>query len=557
MKQQSTSKGFAVLGVSTIFIKVLSLIYIPFQTAVMHNEGNYVISAGVTLYALIYQLTNVGLPGVISKMVAERNALGDYRGARRVLHCAFRLMGALGVAAALFTFFGAGLLAGYANYPSAKLMFRVIAPTFLFSCVSSALRGYYQGRQDMRPTAFSQLLEQLLNTVFTVVCVYSLYRAAQNAGGDPIPFGAAGSAVGTVVGAIGSALFLAFLYSVAFRRREHAELRGQEYGGPTLSPRFIYREMARFALPAVVGTLAGQAFNLIDTYTVQRGMIQSGLSASAASNMGGIYFNQYGRLETLAIAFATPLVTTLIPAVSSARALGDHALVRRRVRESYRLIYTITIPIVLGMMFLAKPLISLIFVHVNQGSDLVLFGMWTAVLQMLTLVQAGLLTASGSALLGPLNTVIGIFPKLLCNALLIPITGVGLKGAVIGSAAGWLTTAVLNDIAIRRRLRTGSVQPRAMRAPLFAGLVMGACSLGVYSLLYLPFGLKSPEQIWILPSDAALLAAVAAGVLVYFTVMVKLGAVKAQTIRRLPMGARLLAVLRRVPFLRKELRAPD
>lgn len=553
MKQQSTSKGFAVLGASTILIRVLSLIYIPIQTAIMKNDGNFVISAGVSLYALIYQLTNIGLPSVISKMVSERNALGDYRGARRVLHCAFLLMAALGVAAMFFTYFGAGALADYVNYPQAKLMFQVIAPTFLFSCVSSSLRGYYQGRRNMVPTALSQLIEQLLNTVFTVVFVYTLYRTAQHARVDPIPFGAAGSAVGTVLGAIGSALFLAFLFSVAFRPREHREIHEQTFAGPSLSSRFVLREMLRFAAPAVVGTLAAQSFNLIDAYTVQRGLMQGGFAAQAANALSGIYFNQYGRLETLAIAFATPLVTALLPAVAAARVQSDYGLVRRRVRESYRLLYTLTIPIVVGMMFLAKPLISLIFVHINDGEDLVIFGMWTAVLQVLTLIQAGLLTASGSALIGPLNTVVGVLPKILCNVLLVPVHGVGAKGAIIGSAAGWLCTLVLNDVAIRRRLHTGSVNLRYARAPVFSSLVMGAVCMGVYHLLYLPAGLRSPQRINVLASDAALLVAVAVGVLLYFTLMIKLGAVTRETIRRLPMGTRILALLCRLPFLRGEL----
>ena len=146
MKEQSASKGFAVLSVSAMLTKILALVYLPVQAAVMQDYGNAVIAAGFNLYTFIYSLTNIGLPSIISKMVAERTALGDYRSTQRILRCSSMILGVLGLAATLFTYFGAGMLANYAAFPKdAVLMFKVIAPTFLFSCASCALKGYFQG----------------------------------------------------------------------------------------------------------------------------------------------------------------------------------------------------------------------------------------------------------------------------------------------------------------------------------------------------------------------------------------------------------------------------
>ncbi|HCC00706.1 MAG TPA: hypothetical protein DEP42_05765, partial [Ruminococcaceae bacterium] len=232
MKEQSASKGFAVLSVSAMLTKILALVYLPVQAAVMQDYGNAVIAAGFNLYTFIYSLTNIGLPSIISKMVAERTALGDYRSTQRILRCSSMILGVLGLAATLFTYFGAGMLANYAAFPKdAVLMFKVIAPTFLFSCASCALKGYFQGRQNMVPTAIAQLLEQVLNTVFTAFFIWSLFHAAQHAGANPYMLGAAGSSVGTVLGAIGSAVFLSYLFTVLFRKQRHRELQTQTYKG--------------------------------------------------------------------------------------------------------------------------------------------------------------------------------------------------------------------------------------------------------------------------------------------------------------------------------------
>lgn len=556
MKQQSTSKGFAILSVSTMLIKVLALVYLPVQAAVMHDYGNAIIAQGMTLYTMIYSVTNVGLPSIVSKMVAERSALGDYRCTQRILRDASVVLGVLGLAATLFTYFGAGWLANFVSFPGeAALMFKVIAPTLLFSCVSCALRGYFQGRRNMVPTAIAQLIEQFINSVFTALFIWLLFRIAQHAGKDPYTFGAAGSAVGTVTGAIGSALFLGYLYTVLFRKQRQKELKEQVYDGPTLHDRQIYREIFRYAIPALIGSIAANAAPLIDSYTCIRSMQWGGLLPAVAKGLYGVYTTQYGRLFTVAIGFTNPLVFTMVPAVAAALAVGDRKLFRHRLVESYKLVYLLMLPIIAGMMFLSKPAITLIFLHRNNGSDLLVLGVWTAVLSVIVAVQNGLLIAGGAPLAGPINTIIGMGPKILCNLLLVPIHGVNVKGAIIGNAVGWLVTIILNDRVARQRLGVSSCGLRSLRAPVLGSAVMGVACWGIYSALYAPFAPRHSTQINVAASDAALLVTVVAGVFIYFSVMVKIGGVTAEDIVRLPLGARLLRLLRKVPFLKKNLRA--
>ncbi|MFT9057753.1 MAG: polysaccharide biosynthesis protein [Ethanoligenens sp.] len=510
------------------------------------------------LYTFIYSLTNVGLPSIISKMVAERSALGDYRSTQRVLRCASIILGVLGLCATLFTYLGAGALADYVAFPKeAVLMFQVIAPTFLFSCVSCALRGYFQGRQNMVPTAIAQLLEQLVNTVFTALFIWLLFNVAKHASTDPqVPyiFGAAGSSVGTVLGAIASALFLSYLFTVLFREQRHRELKEQTYDGPVLYNRDIYREITRYAIPAVIGSFAANAPGLIDAFTCKRSLMQSGLSDFVASGLYGVYSTQFSRLFTVAIGFTNPLVITMVPAIASALAVQNHKLFRHRLTESYKLVYMLMIPIVFGMMFLAKPTITLVFFHRNNGSDLIVFGVWTAVLSVIAAVQSGLLLAGGAPLAGPLNTIIGMIPKILCNVLLIPLHAVNIKGAIIGNAMGWLITIILNDRVARQRLHVSSCGLRSLRAPVFGSAVMGLACWGIYSALYLPFAPRHSTQINIAANDAALLITVVAGIFIYFSVMIKIGGVTAQDITKLPLGTRLLRLLRKIPFLKENLR---
>ena len=101
MKRQSSAKGFTILSIASIFCKLLAFVYLPIQAILVQDVGNGVISAGYKLYAFIYNLTNAGFPVLISKFIAERVELGDYRSTRLIFRNAFRLMLSFGIIATL------------------------------------------------------------------------------------------------------------------------------------------------------------------------------------------------------------------------------------------------------------------------------------------------------------------------------------------------------------------------------------------------------------------------------------------------------------------------
>ena len=77
MKKQSTTKGFAVLSAAGIFVKILSVIYLPFLLGILNKEGYGVYAAAYQIYVFVYVLTNSGIPVAISKIVSELTAMGN------------------------------------------------------------------------------------------------------------------------------------------------------------------------------------------------------------------------------------------------------------------------------------------------------------------------------------------------------------------------------------------------------------------------------------------------------------------------------------------------
>ncbi|HEX2937457.1 MAG TPA: oligosaccharide flippase family protein, partial [Ruminiclostridium sp.] len=337
MKKQSTSKNFAVLGTASIVVKILAIVYLPFQTAILHDDGNGIVAKGYNIFIFLFSLSNAGLPNAISKLVAEQAAHKNFKAAQKILKCAYLVLLVLGVAVALAMALGARTIASWIDEPHAYLMLLFLSPTLIFTSVSCALRGYLQGRQNMVPVAISNIIEQILNSVFTVVFAYLLIRYGKD-------YGAAGTTVGTIIGAIGAAAFLCYVYFTVMGKQRRREIRrtAPELAIPANSE--IYKEIARYSLPAILNTFATNAASLIDTFIGTQRLESIGYTAKAANSLFGIYSYQYNRLFTLAIAFSTALVTTMIPAISEALALKNHKLVRHRLSDSYKSIYLITVP---------------------------------------------------------------------------------------------------------------------------------------------------------------------------------------------------------------------
>lgn len=549
MEKQSTSKSFAILGTASIICKVLAIIYLPFQRNIMGDAGNAVVANGYIIYTFLFSLSNAGLPSGISKLVSQQAALGDHKSGIKILKSAYVVILALSIICSAILLFGAHWIANvYFKQQNAELMIMWFAPTLIVTSVSCAFRGYFQGRQNMKAVAISQVLEQILNTVFTVVFAWLLIKRG-------IAYGAAGTTVGTLLGALGAATFLTFIFFGLEKRHRQHEIKHQRYDGPELTTRQVYKEIMRYSLPAILSTLATNAPSLIDANQCIRRLIAGGFSVVDANTIYGIYSYQYQRLFTLAIAFSTALVTAMIPAVSSALAVGDNRLTRHRINESYKAIYIVTIPSIAGLTFLAQPVISLIWFNLKAGgSQLVALGVWTAMFMTIQYVQTSILIAAGRPVIASVNQIVSMSAKLLLNYVLIAIPSINIGGAIIGTAVGWLISIILNQIAINRSFDFKIYFVRMMIKPAAVSIVMGAACLGIYTglskLLNLVFMGHVP---FLYLSDVAVIVAVLIGIAIYFALIIKIRGVKKRDILRLPMGGRIYRAAAHVPFLRAEL----
>ena len=155
-KKESFGKSISYLILSQVFVKVIGLIYKLYLTNKdgFGDTGNAIYSSGFQIYALLLTFSSTGVPSAISKLVAERLAVGDAKGAHKIFKISLLLFSFLGLIGTVFLFLGAEIIANKLfQIPEAKNSLICLAPSIFFVSIISVFRGYFNGRQNFSATA--------------------------------------------------------------------------------------------------------------------------------------------------------------------------------------------------------------------------------------------------------------------------------------------------------------------------------------------------------------------------------------------------------------------
>ena len=169
-KKNNYLKQAGILAIAGILCRIIGILYRSPLTSIIGDEGNGYYTSAYNIYTIILLLSSYSIPSAVSKIIAEKLARKEYKNAQRIFRCALGYVFVVGGAASLFTFFGAGLfLEG-----EACVVLRVFAPTIFVSGFVGVLRGYFQAHGSMMQTSFSQIVEQILNAVVSILAAYAL-----------------------------------------------------------------------------------------------------------------------------------------------------------------------------------------------------------------------------------------------------------------------------------------------------------------------------------------------------------------------------------------------
>lgn len=565
MDRQSSAKGFTILSAASIINKLLGILYVPVLTLILGDLGNGIHDAGFKIYQLVFVITNAGIPVALSKLISEQKASEQYALSYRTLKISTALLISIGAFTSIITAVFAKQFSLMIGWPESYMVILALSPTMLFTAVSCTFRGYFQGCSNMVPTSVSQVIEQAVNSVFTVLFAWIMYRYGREyailhgltgeaeINLEALKFAAAGGTVGTSLGALASALYLVRTYIKNKAAIMLEAARSIDSGQIIFTTKMILKKIFQYSIPITLGSAAIYITNLIDLSFTKARLIASGFSATEAMALYGIFSTKYLKLLFIPVTLATALSTTILPSISAAAAKNDYSLLRRRITGSMKTILIIIVPAAIGMTVMAKPIIHIIFPTTPVGWDLLMMGSWIMILISVVSVQTSILQGIGKTYVPTVHLAVGLILKLIVNYNLIAIKSVNIKGAIAGSAVCYIFAFIMNYRSIRKFTGVRLDVKRLFNRPLSISVIMGI----LVFLIYEGFVFMTEwfiSSFYIMNLVCAGLA-IMAGVGIYYLLMIIAGGITSEDIKRMPMGGKIHRLtVKLAPFIEKYLR---
>lgn len=468
MKRQSLIKGTMILGAATIFARFLGLFFrIPLQ-ALIGDQGMGYYQMSYPLYMTFVALAS-GVPIAMSKLIAEFNAKNDVHAVKQILKETLMIMIPIGaVASMIMLFFSKGIITALKWDSKSYYSFMVISIAPIFVCIMCTLRGFFQGMQNMTYTGISQIVEQIGRVVCGVLFAYLLVPKG-------IEYAAGGAAFGTVVGGMLGSLYLMINYIRV--RKEFPKLPRKR--GNSMIPL-----IAQAALPVSIGAAVGTIMSLIDSVVVPQRLLVAGYSAQDSAVLYGQLTGKAVTLQNIPLAVSMALCAALVPIVSEAYATFRTVELKRRVEMVYKLSLVIGIPSFLGLYFLAKPIMALVFMKDVAGFEILKFLSISIPFIIITQTTTSLLQSCGRYMLPVYNLGVGCIVKVILSYVFVAQSNVNIYGAVIGTIFGYITTALLNYIQVSKILKIKFSLLEVLLKPLMASLIMIILVVFSYNNVY-------------------------------------------------------------------------
>ena len=553
MGKKSAKNNFimqaGILAAAGIISRIIGLLYRSPLHSVIGDLGLGFYQSAYTFYTIVLLISSYSIPAAVSKVIAQKLAVKEYRNAHRIFRCALGYVLVVGGAASLFLFFGAGLLVEEAAVP----VLRTFAPTVFIYGMLGVLRGYFQAHKSMAQTSVSQVLEQVANAVVSVGAAYLLIKNTMGTLEMPTEEteqilratrGAIGSALGTGVGVLVALLFMLAVYKLnkSFIDRRIRYDRHPEVD----SYREILKMITMVVTPFVLSTAI---YNLNDTinnalYTKIYLKVRE-LDPVGTYSGWGVLSGQALTISKIPIAFASAMAAAMIPTVAQLIAARNVEGAKDKIGVAVKTTMIISIPCAVGLFVLARPVTCLLFPANTQASEDLATGLLMAlaisiVFYALSTLNSQILQGLGRMNVPIVNAAIALGFQTVVVVVLLFFTKLDLYSVVIANIIYSGIMCVLNQLAVRKAIGYRQEIMRTFIIPLLASAFMGAVAWAVYEGFLLMT--KSP-RISVVP-------AVLIGAAAYFALLILFRGVTEEELRGFPKGHLLVRLAKKCRLMK-------
>ena len=552
MSNKSKSNSFiiqgSILAFAGILVRVIGLIYRIPLNRILGESGMGYYGTAFEIYNVLILLSSQSMPLAVSKIVSEKLEKKQYRNAHKVFKGALIYGITIGVIFGMLAFFGADWISvKIYKLPQVAIPLRILAPTLTVACVLGVLRGYFQGMGNMIPTSVSQIFEQIVNAVVSVIAAYelgaygySLSKMADESETFRASYSAAGGTLGTLCGAVTALIIMIIILyrhfgSINSNIRKDITKSVDSYG--TITKVIVFT-----ITPVLISTTIYNIGNLLDNPIFQNIMYSISPESTEAqrSAVYGNYTGIYRTLTTMPIAIASALSTAIVPSLVRSYVAGDKSVVKNKIDMALKFSMIIAFPCGMGLSVLGVPINKLLFGSSGDGAaPMMVFSIFTVIAFSLSTISNAILQGIDKLKVPIKNSAISLGLHLIILPCLLIVFKLNIYGVVIGDILFGATVSVLNAMSIKKYLNYRQNVFETFVKPFICAGVMGAGCFGIYKLF------NSLIKINAISTIVAIIAAV----VIYALMLVITKTVTEDELLSMPKGAMIVKLMKKIHMM--------
>ncbi len=536
--EQKKNNSFLIQGVilamAGIVTRLIGIAYrIPLNN-ILGDEGQGFYGCAFSIYNIALLLTSYSLPLAVSKLVSARVSKKQYRNAMRIFKGALSFAIVVGALVSILIFFGADFIAS--DIMSLKLSayaLKVLAPGLFIVAVMGVVRGFFQGMGTMVPTAASQIIEQIVNAIVSIIGASYLIQMGKEAAEAktnpslPYAYGSAGGTLGTVSGALIGLVFLLILFKAYYPNMKRKTLRDK--GHDLEGYREVYQILLLTIAPVILSTAIYNISETLDQGIFSNVMLAQGHTDKETAELLGMFTGKYNTLVNIPLAVANALSASLIPSLTATVASGTKKQVNEKINMVIRFSMVIAIPCAIGFLVLGGPILDLLYSgNIEIPTRMLQIGAITVVFYCLSTVTNAILQGVNKMTTPVKHGAISLVVHLIALLFMLVVCKWGIYAVVASNIVFSLCMCILNALALKRATKYKQELHKTFLIPCEAAVLMGAITFASYYLL---------EKV--IPSAIATILSLIIAVATYGVSLIKFGALSAEEVMNLPKGEKI------------------
>ena len=493
-RRRDFAYGAVILSLSGFLVKLIGAVFrIPLTNLVGTQAMSYY-SSSYSIYIFLLSLATSGLPTGIASMISKSLALGKHKDVPRIVKIAASIFVTLGGLLSIFGFIFAPQIAEIMNSSAAYYAVAAIMPAIFNIAIVSVFKGFFQGYNNMAPTAISNLVEAIVKLCAGYGIAYYMYNH-----GYPLEQVVGGAIFGVTLSTFAAMVFMTLRY--VFRDKSY-KVKVSDFINDVGTPKKdLIKEFLIISLPIMVSSISANLMGAIDAFTVMN-RLKNIMPLEEAQSLWGSYGNMVLTLFNLPSFLIVCIGMSLIPTISGAYAVKDSALVQSTINRSYTYSSILAFGCAFGLCGVANRALLLFFpgeknaAAVEAATPLLEILCFALVCVGLSNITGAILQAVGKSYLPVISVTVGACIKTLMTWILVSIPELNIYGAPIATNIAYPVMVILNFIFIKKHIGGSPNIIAVFLKPLVAGIVcFGATK--VFSWL---FEMILPPRIALFPT---------------------------------------------------------